>query len=84
MGCCFFYLAVEGGVFFGAWWGCVLKGEGEGAVSCCSCRGFLARFFFLISGEGEEISGGWGVYMGEWVFVCRIEARGFLGCGINS
>jgi len=55
VGCCFFYLAVEGGVFFGAWWGCVLKGEGEGAVSCCSCRGFLARFFFLISGEGEEI-----------------------------
>lgn len=34
----------------------VLKGgEGEGVVSCCSCRGFLARFFFLISGEGEEI-----------------------------
>lgn len=82
MGCCFFYLAVEGGVIFGAWWGCMLKGgEGEGAVSCC--LGFLQEFFFYLWGGRRDL-GGWG---GRWRNGCLFVAQkreDFLGRGINS
>ncbi len=79
-GLLFLYLAVEGGFFWGgAWWGCVLKGgEGEGAVSCCSCRGFLARFFFFnLWGGRRDLGGLGGVYGGMGVCLSHRSARIF-------